>query len=94
MYYNLMVWECTVSTGTGSVVFIDDVIADKTSRMDSEVRYYCICSHSAQFTQEKSEEKTPQEQAQSEDSCSKGFGGVKGIYKKYCNSNSIRLIWI
>ena len=32
-----MVWACMAANGTGSVVFIDDVTADKSSRMNSEV---------------------------------------------------------
>ena len=32
-----MVWTCMAANGTGSLVFIDDVTADKSSRMDAEV---------------------------------------------------------
>ena len=32
-----MAWACMAANGTGSLVFIDDVTADKSSRMNSEV---------------------------------------------------------
>ena len=34
---SVMVWACMAANGTGSLVFIDDVTADKSSRMNSEV---------------------------------------------------------
>ena len=32
-----MAWTCTAANGTGSLVFTDDVTADRSSRMNSEV---------------------------------------------------------
>ena len=32
-----MAWACMAANGTGSLVFIDDVTADKSSRIHSEV---------------------------------------------------------
>ena len=32
-----MAWACMASKGTGSLVFIDDITTDKSSRMNSEV---------------------------------------------------------
>ena len=32
-----MTWACMAANGTGSLVFIDDVTADRSSRMNSEV---------------------------------------------------------
>ncbi|CAJ0940112.1 unnamed protein product [Ranitomeya imitator] len=34
---NVMAWACMAFNGTGSLVFIDDIRADKSSRMNSEV---------------------------------------------------------
>ena len=34
---SVMAWACMAANGTGSLVFIDDVTADKSSRMNSEV---------------------------------------------------------
>ena len=34
---SVMAWACMTANGTGSLVFIDDVTADKSSRMNSEV---------------------------------------------------------
>ncbi len=34
---SVMAWACMAASGTGSLVFIDDVTADKSSRMNSEV---------------------------------------------------------
>uniref|UniRef100_A0A3B5Q0B9 Transposase n=2 Tax=Xiphophorus maculatus TaxID=8083 RepID=A0A3B5Q0B9_XIPMA len=34
---NVMAWACMAFNGTGSLVFIDDITADKSSRMNSEV---------------------------------------------------------
>ncbi len=41
---SVMVWACMAASGTGSLVFIDDVTADKSSRMNSEVfgQYYLL----------------------------------------------------
>ena len=33
----VMAWACTAASGTGSLVFIDDVIADRSKTMNSEV---------------------------------------------------------
>ncbi len=45
---SVMAWACMAASGTGSLVFIDDVTADKSSRMNSEVfRAIIICSYSA-----------------------------------------------
>ena len=33
----VMAWACTAATGTGSLVFTDDVTADSSSRMNSEL---------------------------------------------------------
>ena len=38
-----MAWACMAANGTGSLVFIDDVTADKSSRMNSEV-FWAILS--------------------------------------------------
>ncbi len=44
----VMAWACMAASGTGSLVFIDDVTADKSSRMNSEVfRAILNCSYSA-----------------------------------------------
>lgn len=42
-----MVWECMAATGTGSIVFMDDVTADKSSKMNSEAYRAIICLDSA-----------------------------------------------
>ena len=34
---SVMAWACMAANGTGSLVFIDDVTADRSSRMNSEV---------------------------------------------------------
>ncbi len=41
---SVMAWACMAASGTGSLVFIDDVTADKSSRMNSEVfgQYYLL----------------------------------------------------
>ncbi len=45
---SVMAWACMAASGTGSLVFIDDVTADKSSRMNSEVfSGNIICSYSA-----------------------------------------------
>lgn len=43
-----MAWTCMATSATGSLVFIDDVTAGKSSRMNSEA---CItlCSDSAKL---------------------------------------------
>lgn len=45
---DVMAWTCMATSATGSLVFIDDVTADKSSRMNSEA---CItlCSDSAKL---------------------------------------------
>ena len=40
-----MVWACMAANQTGSLVFIDDVIADKSSRMNSEVFRAMLSAH-------------------------------------------------
>ncbi len=45
---SVMAWACMAASGTGSLIFIDVVTADKSSRMNSEVfRGNIICSYSA-----------------------------------------------
>ncbi len=34
---NVMAWACMAASGTGSLIFIDDVTDDGSSRMNSEV---------------------------------------------------------
>lgn len=34
---NVMVWPCMAASGTGPLVFITDVTADRSHRMNSEV---------------------------------------------------------
>ena len=38
-------WACMAASGTGSLVFIDDVTADKSSRMNSEVFQAILSAH-------------------------------------------------
>ncbi len=38
-------WACMAASGTGSLVFIDDVTADKSSRMNSEVFRAILSAH-------------------------------------------------
>uniref|UniRef100_A0A8C5Q4E8 Transposase n=1 Tax=Leptobrachium leishanense TaxID=445787 RepID=A0A8C5Q4E8_9ANUR len=38
-------WACMAANGTGSLVFIDDVTADKSSRMNSEVFQAILSAH-------------------------------------------------
>ena len=40
-----MAWPCMAANGTGSLVFIDDVTADKSSRMNSEVFRAILSAH-------------------------------------------------
>ena len=40
-----MVWACIAANGTGSLVFIDDMTADKSSRMKSEVFRAILSAH-------------------------------------------------
>ena len=42
---SVMVWACMVANGTGSLVFIDDVTADKSSRMNSDVFRVILSAH-------------------------------------------------
>lgn len=42
---SVMEWECMAAHGTGSLVFIGDVTADKSSRMNSEVFKATLCAH-------------------------------------------------
>ena len=46
-YHTLMVASraCRTANGTGSIVFIDDVTADKSSRMNSEVFRAILSAH-------------------------------------------------
>ncbi len=40
-----MAWACMAANGTGSLVFIDDVTADRYSRMNSEVFKAILSAH-------------------------------------------------
>ena len=40
-----MAWACMAANGTGSLGFIDDVTADKISRMNSEVVRAILSAH-------------------------------------------------
>ena len=40
-----MAWACMAANETGSLVFIDDVTADKSSRMNSEVFQAILSAH-------------------------------------------------
>ena len=42
---SVMAWACMAANGTGSLVFIDDVTADKSSRMISEVFRRILSAH-------------------------------------------------
>ena len=42
---SVMAWACMAANGTGSLVFIDDVTADKSSRMNSEVFWAILSAH-------------------------------------------------
>ena len=42
---SVMAWACMAANGTGSLIFIDDVTADKSSRMDSEVFRAILSAH-------------------------------------------------
>ncbi len=42
---SVMAWACMAASGTGSLVFIDDVTADKSSRMNSEVFRAILSAH-------------------------------------------------
>uniref|UniRef100_A0A8C5Q3N9 Transposase n=1 Tax=Leptobrachium leishanense TaxID=445787 RepID=A0A8C5Q3N9_9ANUR len=42
---SVMAWACMAANGTGSLVFIDDVTADKSSRMNSEVFQTILSAH-------------------------------------------------
>ncbi len=42
---SVMAWACMAASGTGSLVFIDDVTADKISRMNSEVFRAILSAH-------------------------------------------------
>ncbi len=44
---SVMAWAYMAASGTGSLVFIDDVTADKSSRMNSEVFRAILSAHSA-----------------------------------------------
>ncbi len=41
----VVAWACMAASGTGSLVFIDDVTADKSSRMNSEVFRAILSAH-------------------------------------------------
>lgn len=40
-----MLWTSMAASGTGSLVFIDDVTADRSSRMNSEVHSSVLSAH-------------------------------------------------
>ncbi len=40
-----MTWACMAANGTGSLLFIDDVTADRSSKMNSEVFKAVISAH-------------------------------------------------
>lgn len=42
---SVMAWACMAANGTGSLVYIDDVTADKSSRMNSEVFWATFSAH-------------------------------------------------
>ena len=42
---SVMAWPCIAANGTGSLVFIDNVIADKSSGMNSEVFQAILSAH-------------------------------------------------
>uniref|UniRef100_A0A8C5R1Q5 Transposase n=1 Tax=Leptobrachium leishanense TaxID=445787 RepID=A0A8C5R1Q5_9ANUR len=42
---SVMVWACMAANGTGSLVFIDDVTADKSRRLNSEVFRAILSAH-------------------------------------------------
>ena len=42
---SVMAWACMAASGTGSLIFIDDVTADKSSRMNSEVFRAILSAH-------------------------------------------------
>lgn len=42
-----LAWACVAASGTGSLVFIDDVAADGSSRRNSQDYYAILCSDSA-----------------------------------------------
>ena len=42
---SVMMWACMADNGTGSLVFIDDVTANKNSRMNSEVFRAILSAH-------------------------------------------------
>ncbi len=42
---SVMAWACMAASGTGSLVFIDDVTADKSSRINSEVFQAILSAH-------------------------------------------------
>ena len=42
---SVIAWACMAANGTGSLVFIDDVTADKSSRMNSEVFWAILSAH-------------------------------------------------
>ncbi len=41
----VVAWACMAASGTGSLVFIDDVTTDKSSRMNSEVFRAILSAH-------------------------------------------------
>ena len=42
---SVMAWACMAANGTGSLVFIDDVTADKSSRIHSKVFWAILSAH-------------------------------------------------
>uniref|UniRef100_A0A667YPJ5 Transposase n=1 Tax=Myripristis murdjan TaxID=586833 RepID=A0A667YPJ5_9TELE len=42
---SIMAWACMTASGTGSLVYIDDVTADGSSRMNSDVYRAILSAH-------------------------------------------------
>ena len=52
---SVMAWACMAASGTGSLVFIDDITADKSNRMNSEVFRAILSAHIGQMLQNSSD---------------------------------------